>query len=64
MTEDNPKGAYSRPSIFKGKNCVYWKENMYVNLVYIDRHLWVEITDERLIPKNEADNHIKLSKDG
>lgn len=42
--EDGPKGAYNRARVFKSENYVYWKQNMYVNLLPFNKNLWVAIT--------------------
>lgn len=48
---------------FKGINNAYWKENMYVNLILVDKHQWVEINNVPFIPKNEVDNFVNLPSD-
>lgn len=53
MEEDNdPKGAYNRASIFKGKNYTYWKAKMYVHLLSIDKNMCCVVTEGPFIPKD------------
>lgn len=57
------KGAYNRVSHFKGKNYVFWKENMCIHLMWVDKYLWVTTSDKPFFPGNEVDNFVKLPKD-
>lgn len=36
---------------------------MYIHLMSVDKMLWIEITDEHFIPKNEVNGFVKLLKD-
>lgn len=62
MGDEDPKGAYNRAPLFKCENYAYWKENMYVHLMSVDKNIWVETIDGPFIPKNEVDNVINLPK--
>lgn len=44
MGEDDPKGLHKRATLFKGENYAYWKENIYVNLMSIDKNPCEEVT--------------------
>lgn len=59
--DDNPNGAYNRAPIFKGENYTYWKVNMYVHLLSVDKNLWYVITEGPFIPKGKQDivKHLK-----
>lgn len=50
MGDNDPKRVNNRASLFKGDNCAYWNENMYINLMLINKYLWIEITDKPYIP--------------
>lgn len=63
MDYDDPNGAQYREPLFKGENYHYQKENMYVYLMLVDKHIWVAGIDEPFISKNEVDDYIKLPKD-
>lgn len=60
--EDDSKGAYNREHIFKGETYAYWKDNMYVHLLSVDKNLWVAVTDDPLCPKGGGD-FVKHPKD-
>lgn len=63
MTEDDvPKGMYNRAPIFKGKNYTYWKSNMYVHLLSIDKNRWCVVTEGLFILKGN-DDVVKHPKD-
>lgn len=38
MDNNDSKGAYSRSPIFKGGSYAYWKNNMYVHLMSVEKH--------------------------
>lgn len=63
MDDDDPNETYSGAPIFKGKHYAYFKENIFVHLMSLEKMLWVAITDEPFISRNEINNYIKLSKD-
>lgn len=56
MTYDyDPKGAYSRTLVFKGENYTYWKANMYIHFLLVDKNLWCVVTEGPFIPKDDDD---------
>lgn len=62
MGNTDPKGAYIRAPIFKGKNYAYWKETIYIHLMFVDKIPLVETTNICSIPKNKIDDFVKLPK--
>lgn len=65
MDKDDPKGAYNKALIFKGGNYDYWKDNMYVHLMLVEKVIWLAITDEVFLPKTKVDGDfiVKFPKD-
>lgn len=59
---DNPKDAYNRAHVFKGESYTYWKENMYVHLLSVDKNLWCIVTEGPFISMGYNDV-IKHPKD-
>lgn len=59
---DDPKGAYNRAPIFRVENYTYWKENMYVHLLSVDKNLWCVVTKGPFISKGD-DDVVKHPKD-
>lgn len=67
MEDDNdPKGVYNISPIFKGENYNYWKVNMYVHLLSVDKNLWCVVIEGPFIPKDDGDivKHPKDWTDG
>lgn len=62
--DDDPNWAYNRAPVFKGGNHAYWKENMYVHLLSVDKNLWVIVTDGHFIPKDFDDTvkHLRIGQ--
>lgn len=50
MVMNEPKDKYNRSLIFTGENCAYWKDCMYVHLMYVDLQIWVAFEDGPFIP--------------
>lgn len=63
MGDNDPKETYNRPPVFKDENYAYWKENMYVHLLSVDKNLWIAVTEGSFIPKRKVDDPIKYPKD-
>lgn len=59
--DDDPNGAYNRALIFKGGNYAYWKENMVIHLLSVDK-IYGYPSPNDLIPKGN-DNVVKHPKD-
>lgn len=58
--DDNPKRVYNRTPVFKDGNYTYWKENIYVHLLSLDKNLLVAVIEGYFIPKGDGSDLVWL----
>lgn len=56
---------YNKAPIFKGKNFAYWKDNMHVHLMSVDKRLWITIKKRTFYSQKDFNDvfTIKSTKD-
>lgn len=63
MAEDyDPKRMFNRAPTFKGENYSYWKENVYVHLLSVEKNMCVAFTQGSFTPMDD-DDVVKHPKD-